>query len=383
VANEIGYKLAMSFFKGNHAFIVATHIDKSHIHNHIIGNSTALDCQRKFRDFKRSNRAVRRISDLLCVEYGLSIIENPGPSKGKDYGSWLGSNKPPLHKEILRHAIDDIVPISNTYDDFIARLIAAGFIVNTNRKHTTARLPDWGKPTRLDTLGDDYTAEAITKRLGIGKIISGGSDSGTHTRNKSAVTQISLLVDIQAKLAEGKGAGYEQWAHIFNVKQMAKTLVFLKENGIYSYEDLKKKSSSASGEFAALTKRIKEIETRQKEITELQKYIGQYGKPRDVYEAYRKSGWSSKFYEEHTADIILHRAAKKYFDALGKKKLPSINQLKQEYATLSSERKTLYSGYHELRDKSRQLAIAAENANRILGVKPQDKTHETSREETR
>jgi predicted nuclease with TOPRIM domain len=247
----------------------------------------------------------------------------------------------------------------------------------------TARLPDWGKPTRIDTIGDDYTREAITKRIGIGKIISGGSDSGTHTRNKSDVTQISLLVDIQAKLAEGKGAGYEQWAHIFNVKQMAKTLVFLKENGIDSYEDLKKKSSSASGEFAALTKRIKEIETQQKKITELQKYIGQYGKTRDVYEAYRKSGWSTKFYEEHTADIILHRAAKKYFDALGKKKLPSINQLKQEYATLATERKKLNSNYYDLRDRSRQLLIASANADRILGVKPQNKTHENSHEETR
>jgi hypothetical protein len=122
---------------------------------------------------------------------------------------------------------------------------------------------------------------------------------------------------------------------------------------------------------------------RLKEIAELQKYIGQYGKTRDVYEAYRKSGWSSKFYEEHTAGIILHRAAKKYFDSLGKKKLPSVNQLKQEYAALAGEKKKLYSGYHELKARSRQLAAAVGNAERIFGVPPRVQTREASRDEAR
>jgi hypothetical protein len=383
LANALGYQMAMSFFKGNHAFIVATHIDKHHIHNHIIANSTTLDCLRKFKDFKRSDLALRRISDLLCLENGLSIVENPKPSKGRNYGEWLGDKKPPSHKQILQQAIDEILPSASAYDDFIERLIAAGFDVSTKRKHHTAKRPDWGKPTRIDTLGDDYTIEMIMSRLGVTKVRGGNSDSGVKTHGAVSDIRVSLLVDIQAKLQEGKGAGYEQWAHIFNVKQMAKTLLFLKENGIDSYEDLKKKSSSASGDFAVLTKRIKEIETRQKEIAELQKYIGQYGKTRDVYEAYRKSGGSSKFYEEHTAEIILHRAAKKYFDGLGQKKLPSINQLKQEYAALADERRKLYSGYHELKEKSRGLATAVANADRILGVTPQAQTRETSRDETR
>jgi hypothetical protein len=376
LANEIGYKLALSFFKGKHAFTVSTHTDKPHIHNHIIVNSTTLDCLRKFRDFKRSDLAIRRVSDLLCAEYGLSVIKNPKLSKGKDYGSWLGGDKPPSHKRVLMNAIEEIVPSATTYDDFIARLIAAGFEVSTKRKHTTAKLPDWGKPTRLDTLGDEYTEAAIRARLGIGKVISGGGSGGTQTR-------VGLLVDIQAKLQEGKGAGYEQWAHLHNIKQMAKTLIFLQEQGIDSYEELRKKSSSASGDFAALTKRIKEMDTRLKEIAELQKYIGQYGKTRDVYEAYRKSGWSSKFYEEHTAAVILHRAAKKYFDSLGEKKLPSINQLKQEYAALTGEKKKLYSGYRELKDQSRQLAAAVGNAERILGLPPQVQAREISRDEAR
>jgi uncharacterized protein involved in exopolysaccharide biosynthesis len=165
------------------------------------------------------------------------------------------------------------------------------------------------------------------------------------------------------------------------LKEAARTLIFLKENGIDSYEDLKKKSSSASGDFAKLTKRIKDIEARQKEISELQKHIGAYGKTRDIYAKYKASGWDRGFYDIHATDIIAHRAAKKYFDEIGAKKLPSINQLRQEYATLASERKTLYGGYHKLKDLSRELSVARANAERILGVTPDAQNRAVSRSE--
>ena len=375
-ANRIGYELAMSFTKGNHAFVVCTHVDKAHIHNHIIFNSTTLDCTRKFKDFWFSGRAVRRISDLLCVENGLSIIANPKHPGGHTYGDWVGDNKPPTWSETIKQKIDEILPSCASFEDFISALRAAGFTVKDNRKHISVCAPGQKKPSRLDTLKGDYTEAAIRERLAGIRIAKVSGGSGTYTR-------VSLLVDIQAKIREGHGSGYEQWAKIFNLKQAAKTLVFLQENGIDSYEDLKKKSSSASGDFAALTTKIKEIETRQKEVTELQKYIGQYGKTRDVYAAYKASGWSRSFYDEHAADIILHRAAKKYFEGLGKKKLPSINQLKQEYAALAAEKKKLYSGYNELKENSRALAVAKGNADRILGITPDAQNRNASREQTR
>jgi hypothetical protein len=168
---------------------------------------------------------------------------------------------------------------------------------------------------------------------------------------------------------------------VFNLKQAAKTLIWLQEQGIDSYDDLKKKASAASGGFAALTKKIRDAETRMSEVSELQKYIGQYGKTREVYAAYKKSGWSKKYYDEHTADIILHRAAKSYFDKLGLKKLPSINQLKQKWATLAAEKKSLYSGYREAKETSRSLTVALGNANHILGVTP-DASHDKTKQET-
>ena len=160
-------------------------------------------------------------------------------------------------------------------------------------------------------------------------------------------------------------------------------MIFLKENGIDSYEELKKKSSSASGDFAALTKRIRETEVRQKEISELQKHIGTYGKTRDIYAKYKASGWDRDYYDIHAADIILHRAAKKYFDGLGIKKMPTIKGLKQEYAELAVERKTLYGDYHRLKGLSRELSVARANAERILGIAPDAQNRNVSRGQNR
>jgi len=390
-ANQIGYDLAARFFKGKHAYIVATHVDKHHAHNHIIVNSTTLDCTHKFKDFKRSGFAVRRLSDILCVEHGLSVIENPQPSRGS-YADWLG-NKPPSWSEQIKQKVDEILPSCATFEDFIAAMRTAGCAVRDDKKYISVSLPGQGRPIRLKSLGDDYTEAAIRERLaqyiaerkrGVRSTGTSGSSSDSGVQTHQPITgSVGLLIDIQAKIRDGKGIGYEQWAKVFNLKQAAKTLIFLQENGIDSYDDLKKKASSASGGFAVLNKKIRDVETRMNEITELQKFIGQYGKTREIYAAYKKSGWSQKYYDAHSADIILHRAAKNYFDKLGLKKLPSINQLKQEWATLAAEKKSLYVGYKEAKETSKSLTVALGNANYILGITSETKNHDASHETPR
>ena len=384
-ANKIGYELAMRFTKGNHALIVCTHTDKSHLHNHIIFNSTALNCEKKFKDFKRSGKAVRRISDMLCIEYGLSVIENPKPSKGKNYADWLG-NKPLSWQEKLRRKIDEVLPSCSSFDDFLAAMKSAGYVINDKRKHITFLAPEQKRPTRLRSLGEKYSDAAIRERLGMANTIASSGAGGLSVEQSGGHTRVSLLIDIQAKIREGKGAGYEHWARIFNLKEAAKTLVFLKENGIDSYDDLVKKSSALSADFNGRLTKIKATEIHMAEISELQKHIGQYGKTKEVYTQYKKSGWDENFYEANRADITLHRAAKKYFDGLGygkNKKLPTIQSLKQEYANLLAEKKKLYSGYHELKENRSALLIAKSNADRILGVKPETQNHDVSRNQKR
>jgi len=373
-ALDVGYETAMRWTKGRHAFIVCVHTDTRHYHCAIIYNSTKLDGTGKFNNFKNSSFAVRRLSDIVCAEHGLSVIEDPKPSKGKNYAKskWQGEKDPTL-RDKLRGTIDEMLPACPTFADFIAALRAAGCIVNEKRKHISVLAPGQKRPLRLNSLGENYTEAAIRERIGMARTVAGSGAGGQRevapaARFSDEPRKVNLLIDIQAKVREGKGAGYERWARIFNLKEAARTLIFLQENGIDSYDDLVKKAATASAEFDARMTNIKAAEKRMSEISELQKHIGTYGKTRDMYARYKASGWDPDFYEANRAEITLHRAAKKHFDDQKIKKLPTIASLKQEYAALSAEKKKLYGGYHDAKDNVRQLLVAKGNAARILGI---------------
>jgi hypothetical protein len=235
-ANAIGYELAKRFTKGRNAFIVCTHNDKAHIHNHIIWNSTGLENRNKYRNFIGSAFALRRLSDTICVEHGLSIIENPKPSPGKDYARWMYRDGKPLSgQEKLRLAIDAALEQKpESFEDFLSLMRSAGYIVNTKRKHITFALPG-KKPARMDTLLGDYTEEAVRERIAGRRVVSSG---GRESSAADAHRRPSLLIDIQSKIQEGKGEGYVRWAKVFNLKQMAQALIYLQEHGLDDYEVL-------------------------------------------------------------------------------------------------------------------------------------------------
>ena len=377
-ALEVGYETGLRFTRGKHSMIVAVHTDKAHIHCHIVFNSTRLDCRGKFNNFKNSSFALQRLSDIICLEHGLSVIENPQPSKGKNYAKWLGKKEPSWQQK-LRDKIDEVLPGCATFEDFISVMKLAGYKVNDKRKHITFSAPGQKSNTRLNTLKGEYTEEAIRRRIDLNKDVPKAPDPAEPIPANSGTIKVSWLIDIQAKIQEGKNEGYEHWARIFNLKEAAKTLLFLKESGIESYDDLAQKSAAVSDEFSAITAKINSIESRQKDIAELQRQIGTYGKTRDTYNAYKRSGFSPEFYETNRSDIALHQAARKHFDSLGVKKLPKISELKQEYAALQAEKKKLYASYHTVKKNSQDLLIAKSNTERILGITPGARNREITR----
>ena len=363
-ANRLGQELAKRFTKGDHAFIVCTHIDKAHIHNHIIWNAVNLDCDRKFRNFLGSTRAVRRLSDTICIENGYSIVENPKPHS-KSYNKWLGDAAKPSHRETLRLAIDRALEQKPTdLDTLLAELKKSGCIVERRGKHITLCAPGWKKPVRLRSLGKGYTQEDLTAVL---------AGTREHTPRKvpaaaPAAPKVNLLVDIQAKLQAGKGKGYERWAKVFNLKQMAQTMTYLSEHDLLDYAALAAKTAAAAEKYNNLQTQIKTAEKRMEEIGTLRTYIIQYAKTRDTYVAYRKAGYSKKFLEAHREEITLHKAAKDAFDKLGLKKLPKVKDLNAAYAEVLSQKKKLYPEYRRARDEMRELLTVKANVDRVLNM---------------
>ncbi len=362
-ANRIGCELAKRFTNGNHAFIVCTHIDKHHVHNHIIWNSTSLDCTRKFRNFWGSTKAVRRLNDTLCIENGLSIVENP-KRHGKSYNKWLGDQARPSNRELLRVAIDvALVQKPLDFDALLKLLRDAGYEIKPE-KIPALRGKNQKRFIRLDTLGNGYS-EAELRAVLSGKKAHQPCKKITRPEPDK---KVNLLVDIQAKLRAGKGIGYERWAKVFNLKQMAQTVNYLTEHNLREYDALAAKTASVTAQYNELSTQIKTAEKRLAEIAVLKTQIINYAKTRDTYVAYRKAGYSKRFLSEHESDILLHKAAKKAFDELGVKKLPTVKSLQAEYASLLAEKKAAYADYRKARDEIRELLTVKANVDRLLGT---------------
>jgi len=351
-ANKVGYELAMRFTKGQYAFVVATHTDRAHIHNHIIFNSTALDGSKKFRDFFFSALAVQRLSDLICLEHQLSVIEK---KTYRDRQKRILYPPKESNRDRLCEVIDSILaekPID--YEDFLQKLEQQGYEVKRG-KYTSVKGKRQKRFIRFRTLGAGYSEDELKA------VISGEAKHYPHQKQPPKDQPFQLLVDIQAKLAEGKSGGYARWAKKYNLKEMSKTLIFLQEHKINSADELKERAATATEKYHQLGGSIKAAETRMAEIAVLKTHIINYAKTRPVYDAYRKAGYSKKFLDAHREEITLHKAAKTAFDEAGLKKLPKAKDLSIEYAELLKKKKEAYPDYRKARDEMQELMKAQKN----------------------
>ena len=365
-ANQVGYETAMRWTKGKHAFIVATHIDKAHIHNHIIYNSTSLDASHKFNNFFLSGLAVQRLSDMVCLEHGLSII-TPKPYRERQKRTVYPKKR--TQRDELCDAIDSVLSQKpKRFEDFIQSLAAMGFEFKDGNQ-PAFKGKEQKRFIRLRSLGEGYSKEELQA------VISGKSLRKSRTIPEQK--QFHLLIDIQEKMAEGKTVGYEKWSKKYNRKEAARTVILLKEKGLDNYDDLVAYTENLSSRFSELSDSIKVAEKRMIEVQALQKHIKNYHDTRQIYVEYRKSGYSKKFFEEHRQEITLHQAAKKAFDELQVSKLPSRQSLYEEFHRLAVQKKQDYAEYRQVRKEREELLIAKQTVETILNI---DKKKEQEQE---
>lgn len=363
-ANRVGYELAMRWTKGKHAFIVATHIDKAHIHNHVIYNSTALDCTHKFKDFFLSGLAVQKLSDRICVEHGLSVI-TPKPYRERKKRTVYPKKR--SQRDELCAAIDEVLRQKpESFDKLIQQLSEMGYEFKDG-KQKAFRGKEQKRFIRLRSLGEGYSEEELRAVIS-GKTLHKAKNTSRqiHTRR-----QFQMLIDIEAKLAEGKSDGYERWARKFNRKEAAKTVCLLKERGIGDYDELAVLTERLTNCFGELSDSIKSAEKRMAEIQVLRTHIINYSKTRDIYIAYRKAGYSKKFFEEHREEIQIHKAAKEAFNQFGVTKIPKVKDLNEEFHQLLTEKKKAYAEYRQVKKEMQEYLIAKQTVENILGIERQ------------
>lgn len=360
-ANRLGYELAKRFTKENHAFIVCTHIDKAHVHNHIIWSAVALDEKKKFRNFWGSTNAIRRLNDTICFENGYSIVENPG-KKGMSYDQWLGDRKKPSHRERICAALDAALAQNPaSFEALLELLKQAGYTVK-NGKVPSLLGGDQKNYIRMDTLGENYTPEVL-------RAVIKGQRTHTPKKRRSTISQdkkIQLAVDFEAAVHSGKGPGFEKWAKLFNMKQGSKAVAYLQDHGLTSYADLEALNDELTHKSNTLRKEVRLLDDAIQENAITQKQIQKYAQTRKVYDGYIRAGYSKKYLEEHEKDILIHKAAKKYFDDKGMDIIPKTKDLKAEHIALVKKRTAVNSEYRKAKAEKEELSIVKANIDAIL-----------------
>lgn len=372
-ANRLGQELALRFTKGKYAFIVATHTDRAHVHNHIVFNSTSIDGTRKFKNFWLSSIALQRVSDLVCLENGLSVIA-PKPyrerAKRTDYPRRV------KNRDVLCEDIDTVLQKKpESFEAFLQELQTLDYEIKYG-KHISVKGKNQARFIRLSSLEDGYT-EADLRVHFLGQ----QEHKPREKRNyHTEARPFNLVIDIQRKL-QNKGAGYQRWASVYNLKQMSKTLLFLRDHKIENMEQLNQLVQQQTAKRDALLSSIQQSEKRLAEIGTLKKHIINYSKTRATYEEYRKAGYSKKFLEAHREEITIHKAAKAAFDEFGVKKLPRVKDLSIEYAEVLAAKKQAYAEYRLAKNDAQELLIAQQNIASLYDAERKEEEQKRRKDE--
>lgn len=370
-AHEIGKQLADAVTKGQHEYVVTTHIDKGHIHNHIIFCAVNFVDHHKYNSNKRSYYGIRNMSDKLCRENGLSVVVPGKGSKGKSYAEYQAEKTGTSWKGKLKTTVDALIPQVSSFEELLTRLQAAGYEIKPG-KYVSCRAPGQERFTRLKTLGADYTEEAVRERI-----------AGRRTKVAKAPREqrgVSLLIDIENSIKAAQSKGYEQWAKIHNLKQAAKTMNFLTEHKIEQYADLVSRIEEMAAESGQAADALKNAEKRLAEMAVLIKNVSTYQKTKPVYDAYRKARNREKYRAGQEQAIILHEAAVRSLKAAGIAKLPNLAALQSEYEALQAQKEALYADYGKLKKKVREYDIIKQNIDSILQADRQpEREKETER----
>ena len=355
-AHKIGMELAEKILGGKYEFVLTTHVDKGHLHNHLIFNSVSFIDYKKYHSNKQSYYQIRRTSDRICKEHGLSVVE-PGKDKGKSYIEYHAEKQGTSYKAKLKAAIDTLIPQVTDFEELLKRLQQMGYEVKRG-KYISCRASDQERFTRLKTLGAAYAEEALKERIsGVYRV---------RARPEQDDKRIQLVIDIENNIKAQQSAGYERWAKIHNLKQAAKTFNFLTENKIEYYSDLEQKIADIMTAHDAAAKAVREVEQNMGQLSLLLKHTTTYRKLKPLYEQYRKSSDKEKYLRGHESEIILFETAAKALKQMGVSKLPDPVKLKQDYTALSEKKNKLYEEYREAKKQMQEYGIIKKNVDSIL-----------------
>ena len=357
LAHEIGKQFADEILGGKYEYVLTTHIDKDHVHNHLIFNAVDFVDYHAYKSYKRIYYDMREVSDRLCKENGLSVIP-PSQNKGMGYKEYTEAKRGTSWKQKLKQTIDRIVITAKDYDDFLRLMQEAGYEIKTG-KYISFRAKGQERFTRSKTIGENYTEERIKERI--------AGRTPRRSQRQTTPKGISLIGDIQERIRLIDSRGYEYKAKLTILKEAARTLNYLTENSLLQYADLEKKVEDVHSSYDRTGKELKGVEARLREVQPLIKNISNYQRLKPVYDAFQKAKDKPGFKAKHEAELVIFEAARSTLLAMqGDEKLPSLKTLQAEQAQLFEEQERLYAERNRLKKEAKQIETIKSNVDTFL-----------------
>ena len=357
LAHEIGKQFADEILGGKYEYVLTTHIDKDHVHNHLIFNAVDFVDYHAYKSYKRIYYNMREVSDRLCKENGLSVIP-PSQNKGMGYKEYTEAKRGTSWKQKLKQTIDRLVITAKDYDDFLRLMQEAGYEIKTG-KYISFRAEGQERFTRSKTIGENYTEERIKERI--------AGRTPRRSRKQTAPKGISLIGDIQERIRLIDSKGYEYKAKLTILKEAARTLNYLTENNLLQYADLERKVEDVHSSYDRTGKELKGVEARLREVQPLIKNISNYQRLKPVYDAFQKAKDKPGFKAKHEAELVIFEAARSTLLAMqGDEKLPSLKTLQAEQAQLFEEQERLYAERNRLKKEVKQIETIKSNVDTFL-----------------
>ena len=357
LAHEIGKQFADEILGGKYEYVLTTHIDKDHVHNHLIFNAVDFVDYHAYKSYKRIYYDMREVSDRLCKENGLSVIP-PSQNKGMSYKEYTEAKRGTSWKQKLKQTIDRLVITAKDYDDFLRLMQEAGYEIKTG-KYISFRAKGQERFTRSKTIGENYTEERIKERI--------AGRTPRRNRRQTVPKGISLIGDIQERIRLIDSKGYEYKAKLTILKEAARTLNYLTENNLLQYADLEKKVEDVHSSYDRTGKELKGVEARLREVQPLIKNISNYQRLKPVYDAFQKAKDKPSFKAKHEAELVIFEAARSTLLAMqGDEKLPSLKTLQAEQQRLLEEQQRLYDERAKLKKEAKQIETIKSNVDTFL-----------------
>ena len=357
LAHEIGKQFADEILGGKYEYVLTTHIDKDHVHNHLIFNAVDFVDYHAYKSYKRIYYDMREVSDRLCKENGLSVIP-PSQNKGMGYKEYTEAKRGTSWKQKLKQTIDRLVITAKDYDDFLRLMQEAGYEIKPG-KYISFRAEGQERFTRSKTIGENYTEERIKERI--------AGRTPRRSQRQATPKGISLIGDIQERIRLIDSKGYEHKAKLTILKEAARTLNYLTENNLLQYADLEKKVEDVHSSYDRTGKELKGVEARLREVQPLIKNISNYQRLKPVYDAFQKAKDKPGFKAKHEAELVIFEAARSTLLAMqGDEKLPSLKTLQAEQQRLLEEQQRLYDERAKLKKEVKQIETIKSNVDTFL-----------------